>query len=909
GLTMAGSILGTPAFMPPEQAVAQAVDERADVYALGAILYHLLAGAPPYEGSTPVQILRRVKAGPPPPLADRQRGVPCDLLTIVNKAMARDPPERYRTARELADDLKRFETGQIVGSHRYSTRELLGRFVRRHRALLAVAGAALSLLILVGLVSVSRVIKERNLAETARDQAERSQREATARADELTLEQARAAVERDPNEALAWLKSLSPSFTEWRKARLIAADAFARGVTPVLWGHSNGIISIDISPDGKLVVTASDDSTARIWDIETGRSRVLKGHTDEVWSASFSPDGKLIATGSKDATVRLWDVETGAARVFSAGPGAREISWVLFSPDGKTLATAEHGGLVRLWDTATGASRAIGGGTTNTVVLIMSQDGKRLAHADLLSTVRVWDLATLERTDLACDAGGLRNIAFSPDGELLVCPSEENAIKLWGLEQGKARVLSGHLKQVQAVAFSPDGKSLASASVDGTVLLWDLATGASRALDGYEAQLRNIAFSPDGARLAAGGDARTVKVWDLARGESRVLRGFKDVVYGITFTPDGKTLAAASLDHTARLFPMTALRDKILGRHEGEVLDVAFSPVGPVVASAGADKTARIWPLTGGSPILLEGHAGRVERVVFSSDGERLITGEATGTARVWDREGRLLHTWKGDAPLLNVLASPVGKLAVLTRLDGSVHVGDTGSGEVRLAVNHAQDRSVAAFSPDGKSFVSGGFDQIVRLHDAATGASRELLRTETFVSSLAFSADGKVLAVGGDHFMRFWDMERGEGRSIATTAPALQLAFPSGAAVFAVLTGKISVHRFDVAATDLPTFLRGHTDQLGRLTFSRRAGTLATTSRDNTARLWDPESGESRALRGHTDDVLSVAFSPDGQLVATAGRDGAVRLWSDDLPFDPAELRARIEAAVPDAMGAVRSP
>jgi WD40 repeat protein len=210
---------------------------------------------------------------------------------------------------------------------------------------------------------------------------------------------------------------------------------------------------------------------------------------------------------------------------------------------------------------------------------------------------------------------------------------------------------------------------------------------------------------------------------------------------------------------------------------------------------------------------------------------------------------------------------------------------------------------------PDGKSFVFGGKNQIVTLHDGATGASRELLRTEAYISSLAFSPDGKVLAIGGDHFVRFWDMERGEGRSIVTTSPSSHLVVPSRAAAFALLQGKTGVHRFDIAAGTGPTFLPGHTDAPVELMFSSRAGELATASRDNTARLWDPESGESRALRGHTDDVLSVAFAPDGRLVATGGKDGAVRLWWDDLPFDPAELRARIEAAVPETMGPAPKP
>jgi WD40 repeat protein len=226
-------------------------------------------------------------------------------------------------------------------------------------------------------------------------------------------------------------------------------------------------------------------------------------------------------------------------------------------------------------------------------------------------------------------------------------------------------------------------------------------------------------------------------------------------------------------------------------------------------------------------------------------------------------------------------------------------------SGEIRFAHKHASDRALAVFSPDGRSLASSGADQIVRIFDTATGASRELMKAETYVTALAFSPDGKVLAVGGDHFINFWDMERGAGTSVVTTSGAYQLVFGDSATVFANLGGMLSLQRWDIEAGRVRSLLRGHTDVVLETAFSSATGVLATASRDNTARLWDPVSGESRALQGHTDDVLGVAFSPDGKLVATAGKDGAVRLWSDDLPFDPEALRARIAGAVPEPIDA----
>ncbi|MGE0551281.1 MAG: protein kinase [Kofleriaceae bacterium] len=172
GATTVGSVLGTPAYMPAEQARGAAVDERTDVYALGAMLYHVLAGAPPYVGPTQAAIIEQVLAGPPPSIATRVSGLASDLVAIVDKAMAHDASDRYATAGELANDLKKFQTGQLVGVHHYTTWQLIRRWVRRHRATVAVTVTAAAVLIALGAVSVDRIIREQERAETSRADAE-----------------------------------------------------------------------------------------------------------------------------------------------------------------------------------------------------------------------------------------------------------------------------------------------------------------------------------------------------------------------------------------------------------------------------------------------------------------------------------------------------------------------------------------------------------------------------------------------------------------------------------------------------------------------------------------------------------------------------------------------------------------
>src|SRR6185295_7357717 len=205
--TVSGKVVGTPAYMSPEQALGGVVDERADVYALGAVLYEVLAGSPPHADTTPQAVLDRVLAGPPRPLPMIVPGVPGELATIVRKAMARDPDARYPNAIALAEDLRRFTTGKLVSAHSYSPWERLRKKLARYRGVVAVALASLIVLGTVGVASVRRVIAERNIARSERGLAEVALTSAEKRKRELVLLQAETALPKDPTAALAWLKS------------------------------------------------------------------------------------------------------------------------------------------------------------------------------------------------------------------------------------------------------------------------------------------------------------------------------------------------------------------------------------------------------------------------------------------------------------------------------------------------------------------------------------------------------------------------------------------------------------------------------------------------------------------------------------------------------------------------------
>ncbi len=224
GSTEVGTVLGTPTYMPPEQAEGKAVDERADVYAIGAILYHTLAGAPPYGGKSSAETLAKVLTEAPAPLASREPGVPRDLVTVVEKAMARDPARRYPTAKELAADLERFAAGQLVSAHRYSSMEMARRWVARHRAPVSVAVALLTALAVTGGLAVNRIAHERDVARRERAEARTAQAQAEKRSGELVLAEAQSSLDDDPTAAVAWLKQY-PDGGDWR-----AEADFRRGL-------------------------------------------------------------------------------------------------------------------------------------------------------------------------------------------------------------------------------------------------------------------------------------------------------------------------------------------------------------------------------------------------------------------------------------------------------------------------------------------------------------------------------------------------------------------------------------------------------------------------------------------------------------------------------------------------------
>ncbi len=577
-LTVVGSVMGTPAYMPLEQARGERVDARADVYALGAILYHLLCGEPPYGRRSTRDTLAAVIVAPPTLLQERAPEVPRDLAAIVDKAMARSPSDRYAHAGELAEELRRFQTGQLVGAHAYTLGELVWRFVTRHKAVVGVALVALAAVAGIGGYAMSEVVAERDVANSARIEAEaagqlaeaergravgamqeasQARARAEQRFDDLAIVQARTLSKVDPTAGVSRLRNRSAPERRWRQARTIAADALSRVVAAaVLRVHEDRVRSVDISADGSLVVSASYDHTVRVWDRRAGTIRTMREHSAQVRHVDLSPDGRYVASAGLDHRVGLWDAQTGEGGLLPEGH-RNELRVVRFSPDSARICSGGKDGDLRIWDVRTRTSRAFTGHTSRIRRCAWSPDGQRVVTGSYDRSLRLWDLGSGASKVLEGHGARVRAVEWSPDGRLVASGDGGGEVRLWDPTTGEGRLLAGHRDSVNHVGFSRSGKRLVSSCEGGEVRVWDTAGARPPTLLDLGQRADTAALFDHGRRVAAANRAGRVRVHDLRTGAADDLLGYNGAVDQLAVSEDGRWLVAGSWDTSVRVWPPT----------------------------------------------------------------------------------------------------------------------------------------------------------------------------------------------------------------------------------------------------------------------------------------------------------------------------------------------------------------
>ncbi len=877
GETVAGSVMGTPAYMPPEQARGEQVDARADVYSLGALLYQLLCGAPPYLGRTADEVMDAVVAGGPKPLATSVPDIAPELVAIVERAMARAPQDRYPTARELAEELRAFQAGKLVGSHRYTARELIRRWVRKHRGIVAAVAIALVVLAIVGVYSFQRIVSERDRAdaEAATSERRRAETETALRAsiesrDALALETARGQLDRDPTMAIATLSTLSDAGLT-SAARHLAEDAVVRGTARIYPGAERRIARVETSPDGRLAATIEEDGALRLWNLETGLVAQLATNTH---CALFTPDGKrLVEVSDGDVGVRTLADRTRRVigrNVERYSRSARVVCARL--PDGEGIVIGSLDGVV-LWNLSSSVPRRLPDSQYMTDVAV-SADGTRIAAAG--RQLALWELASdrVTRAPIELPFARAPALQFSPDGTWVAIAGVDGRIDRWDTSTLRSAPIATRTPEVNSIAFTADN-GIAAGCEDGTLITY-AADGSEQRRRPLGAPVLDVATSRD-AILAR--TRTSLFVIDRASELQRELRGHRDWLTGAASLPD-RSVLTASADHTLRRWnpragvPRSArlgtidtwvavspdLQTVAFGGKELELVEVATDrrrrlPVPKPVDKLAFSHDGRTLALVLRSELQLQPIAGgppQVERVdgpifaVFAAGDGFVVTTE-DGVV-VFPRAGGRRAICPTKSAMLQAIAGG-GTHLVLADIEGSdldLVICTLATGEMRRlhAPNHVKS---IAISHDGKRIVAGLDNGTLRIWDGAT--HRDVRGADNFIPTIALSPDGKWLAsTSDDSIVQITSLE-------------------------------------DPAAK--PVHLTGHTGNIRVLAWSPD-GTKLLGADENEVREWDVASTFSITLR--IEGVISAAYHAAGFAMAT--QTGGIHVWSSSVPRDAAGLR-----------------
>jgi len=664
--------------------------------------------------------------------------------------------------------------------------------------------------------------------------------------------------------------STHPSLGYLLKSAMRSID----GLQAALVGHTERVLGASFSPDGQRIVTASADSTARVFDARSGRALAeLHGHSDEVQSARFSPDGQRILTTSRDGSARLFGAAGGQALAVlhtEAGP----IRSARFSPDGQRIVAASGDA---------------------TASIFSAGDGQRLAV-------------------LRGHTGEVRSAAFSPDGQRIVTASHDFTARIWSAADGRPLTqLSGHTDLLYGARFSPDGRWVVTVSEDRTARVWDAGSGAPIArLDLPLGGATSADFSPDGKYVLTTGVESGARLFVAADGQpAHELGDSGGGVLLAAFSPDGLRIATANFDGAARIYDAHDGRLlRRLGGHTGPIHSVSFSPDGGLVATASADRTARVFR-TAEVRLLQEWRLADASAAsaAFSRDGRRLAVASSDGVARIFDTETgrRLLAIGDHQEGLRSAAFSADGRRLVTTGRGKTARVYDSASGGLLLELaGHTHSLYGASYSPDDRQILTWSADKTARIHSAADGQLIAVLKgPESSLLSASYSRDGRrIITVRVNRSTQTFDAQSGRllgERQLQQGAIESAAADPSGLRIVTTdREGRVGI--WELHSGRPLAMLKECGGQSCSAAFSADGRRIVTTSHDRIGRIFSAEDAQllselpaGATGEGSTASLATAQFSEDGQRVAIASSQGTVQLWDVSLESRSPERLAQL--------------
>ncbi|MHC4451252.1 MAG: WD40 repeat domain-containing serine/threonine protein kinase [Planctomycetota bacterium] len=820
-MTMDGAIVGTPAYMSPEQANGEIaeVDRRSDVYSIGALLYELLAGHPPHvnpdEPSTPVAVLLAVRAGPPTPILEVNRDAPQELVAVCEKAMARQPDDRYPSAADLAGDIQAFVEGRVVRAHRTGALIELRKWVGRNRGF--AAAIAVAVVALIGGLAVSIVLtaEARRREEAASRQAYRAS--VSAAANEIANHNTAAAhhrLEGLPERLRGW---------EWRHlaSRLnestseVAAEQFA--VLPdgriFIVEHGGAVVALDPLTGG---TTRVRDVPGRNWkhlELPFGGGLFISSRGSMYWM--HDP-----ASGEAITSLESWSHVEGIPPIVVSTRNGTHAAWAsegtihVVRRESKERVSWSDAGRVPLAISADGRIVAVGTAQRPGVEILQVEPRRRIcvidAHASLggvdfspdgsriaiggIPDLRVFDASTGRPADFA-KAGGFDNVVreavYSPDGTTLAAASNRT-VRLLDARTGDVLQFLAGDASVGRVAFSNDGRWLLAIYANRRLRAWDVGAGrAPHTISGHESFVYGVSFSPDGRRIVSGGwdgfatKPGNIRIWDAASGEPVASWGAPDrIVESLVVTPDGGRIFACGRgvadDWEANaLEAWDAETGESLSAPAGDFAQVTLTVDGRVLAVAEID-VVRLFDAATMNPLGSLQHTAPIESIAFRRDGERVAAVTDDGALRVWALD---VKRPEADKPLIDVPRRSDAVLGHGTKLrysrDGTRlfrtsrvdHVVRVTDAEDDRLVDSMRGHGAPVFdvivAPDSDRVFTGGDDNRVLIWEA--GSLEQIVALsghQSYVFALALSPDGKTLVSGsGDGTLRVWNGESARDR------------------------------------------------------------------------------------------------------------------------------------------------